>query len=140
MRWLFLLLLVLNVFYAVWHQQEVPQQPLEIQALSMYKGSRQDIRLLSESKPPASVANADCLYLGGYPQRSALTSLEPRLLALGAQAQAQVINGDQGAVHWLKITPQTRYLLGESTVAELSREFNDLKHQIMPCEGIATDE
>jgi hypothetical protein len=140
MRWLFLLLLVLNVFYAVWHQQEVPQQPVEIQALSMYKGSQQDIRLLSESRPSAPVANSECLYLGGYPQRTALSALESRLFAMGAQAQAQVINGDQGAVHWLKITPQTRHLLGESTVAELSREFNELKHQIMPCEGIATDE
>jgi len=140
MRWLFLLLLVLNVFYAVWHQQEVPRQPVEIQALSMYKGSQQDIRLLSERKPAAAIAITDCLYLGGYPQRSALSPLQPRLVALGVQAQAQVMNGDQGAVHWLKITPQTRHLLGESTVAELSREFNDLKHQIMPCEGIATDE
>jgi hypothetical protein len=140
MRWLFLLLLVLNMFYAVWHQQEVPRQPLEIQALSMNTGSQKDLRLLSERKPAAAIASTDCLYLGGYPQRSALSPLELRLVALGAQAQAQVMNGDQGAVHWFKITPQTRHLLGESTVAELSREFNDLKHQIMPCEGIATDE
>lgn len=139
MRWLFLLLLVLNVFYAIWHQQEVPQQAVEIQALAMYKGGQQDIRLLSESKADAAPAT-DCLYLGGYSQRSALAPIEPRLAALGAQARNQVINGDQGAVHWLKIAPQSRYLLGEVAVADLSREFNDLKHQIMPCEGIATDE
>lgn len=49
MRWLFLLLLVLNVFYYVWHQQEAPLRAKEVTPLTLYKGAQQDIRLLSES-------------------------------------------------------------------------------------------
>lgn len=147
MRWLFLLLLVLNVFYAGWHQQEAFQQPGEIRALSLYKSNQQDIRLLSESNPgqrvPAQAAApiaGDCLYLGGYPKLDALMPLEQRLAQVGVRAQAQVINGDQGGVHWLRIDAQSQRLLDESALAGLSREFNGLKHQIMPCEGIATAE
>lgn len=151
MRWLFLLLLVLNVFYAGWHQQEVPRQPVEIQALALYRGSQQDIRLLSETAPDAQLPvqsklaveapqARDCLYLGGYPRLDALMPLEQRLAQLGVKAQAQVINGDQGGVHWLRIDAQSRRLLDESALSSLAREFNDLKHQIMPCEGIATAE
>ena len=49
MRWLFLLLLMLNSFYYLWHQQEAPLRAKEVTSLSSYKGSQQDIRLLSES-------------------------------------------------------------------------------------------
>lgn len=49
MRWLFLLLLVLNAFYYVWHQQEAPLRAKDVTPLSLYRGSQQDIRLLSES-------------------------------------------------------------------------------------------
>lgn len=49
MRWLFLLLLVLNVFYYVWHQQEAPLRAKDVTPLSLYRGSQQDIRLLSET-------------------------------------------------------------------------------------------
>lgn len=52
MRWLFLLLLVLNAFYYIWHQQEAPLRAKDVTPLSLYKGSQQDIRLLSESSDP----------------------------------------------------------------------------------------
>lgn len=48
MRWLFLLLLVLNVFYYIWHQQEAPLRAKDVTPLSLYRG-QQDIRLLSET-------------------------------------------------------------------------------------------
>jgi len=44
MRWLFLLLVVLNVFYYVWHQQEAPLRVKEVAPLALYKGSQQEIR------------------------------------------------------------------------------------------------
>ena len=61
MRWLFLLLLVLNVFYYVWHQQEAPLKVKEVAPLSLYKGNQQEIRLLREtgvSAPPRRNAHA----------------------------------------------------------------------------------
>lgn len=38
MRWLFLLFLVLNLFYYVWHQQQAPLRPKEVESLALYKG------------------------------------------------------------------------------------------------------
>lgn len=142
MRWLFLLLLVLNIFYAVWRQQEAPTRPVEIQVLSLYKGGQPGLRLLSESGATGAPTGAarDCLYVGGYPQRFLVEPVQQRLIGQGVRLQAQVINGDQGAVHWLRIEPQSQRLLDDAAIAGLSRDFNDLKHQIMPCEGIATDE
>lgn len=72
MRWLFLLLLVLNVFYYVWHQQEAPLRAKDVTPLSLYRGSQQDIRLLSETKDSTAArdksrtesADENCLYLG----------------------------------------------------------------------------
>ena len=35
MRWLFLLLVVLNIFYFIWHQQEAPLKAKEVVSLSL---------------------------------------------------------------------------------------------------------
>ncbi|WP_249679508.1 hypothetical protein [Pseudomonas abieticivorans] len=146
MRWLFLLLLVLNGFYFVWHQQEAPLRAKEIAPLSLYKGSHQDIRLLSESKGEASrdAAPADqqetCLYLGGFAKPDSLVALQQRLASLDIASQAQVIKGADGARHWLQIAPQSQRLLDDTLVDSLSHDFNDLKHEIMRCEGVATGE
>ena len=67
MRRLFLLLLVLNVFYYIWHQQEAPLRAKDVTPLSLYRGSQQDIRLLSEAtdasrdKEKSAVAVNGCL-------------------------------------------------------------------------------
>ena len=50
MRWLFLLLVVLNIFYFIWHQQEAPLKAKEVVSLSLYKGNKQEIQLLSETR------------------------------------------------------------------------------------------
>lgn len=141
MRWLFLLLVVLNVFYAGWYQQEAPRRPVDIQALSLSRNTQQDLQLVSEAKPGARTSSGlarDCLYVGGYAQKDLLVSLEQRLAQRGVKLQTVVINGDQGAVHWLRIDPASQRLLDESALSSLSGDFNGLKHQIMPCEGIAT--
>ncbi len=66
MRWLFLLLLVLNVFYYVWHQQEAPLKVKEVAPLSLYKGNQQEIRLLRETGLSAPPRRRDeCLVVGG---------------------------------------------------------------------------
>jgi hypothetical protein len=54
MRWLFVFLLALNVFYYVWSQQQAPLRSKEITPLSLYKSERDNIRLLNEPKPPLS--------------------------------------------------------------------------------------
>lgn len=46
MRWFFLLLLVLNLFYYVWHQQQAPLRVKEVEPMALYQGAQQGLRLL----------------------------------------------------------------------------------------------
>ncbi|WP_265533472.1 hypothetical protein [Pseudomonas saponiphila] len=148
MRWLFLLLFVLNVFYYVWHQQEAPLRAKEVMPLSLYRGSQQDIRLLSEStdaverrdKGRVADAEAGCLYLGGFVRRESAQGLERRLGELGVEARLQVLNAPGSSGFWLRISPESKHLLDDSQLLSLAKEFNELKHKIMPCEGVATVE
>jgi hypothetical protein len=36
---------------------------------------------------------------------------------------------------WLKVAPESERLLDQSVLAILSKDFNDLKHKIILCEG-----
>lgn len=138
MRWLFLLLLVLNVFYYVWHQQEAPLKAKEVVSLSLYKGSQQDIQLLSEAQQAS--LDKGCLYLGGLATPELLESLRQRLVALDVASRKVVGKLMDSSGWWLQIRPESRHLLDETLVGSLSRDFNDLKSKIMQCEGIATVE
>jgi hypothetical protein len=135
MRWVFLLLVMLNVFYYVWHQQEAPLRPKEVAPLSLFKGAR-DIQLLIESTSakPAS----KCLYLGGdIPQAEAKT-IEQRLTSLDIQTQFGKRLDASGVVYWLKIATDSRRLVDDSLLGRLRQDFPQLKSEIMSCEGIAT--
>lgn len=138
MRWLFLLLLVLNVFYYVWHRQEAPLKAKEVVSLSLYKGSQQDIQLLSEAQQASSEKN--CFYLGGLATPEVLESLRQRLITLDISSRKVVGKLMDNPGWWVQIRPESRRLLDETLVASLSRDFNDLKSKIMQCEGIATVE
>ncbi|WP_025807388.1 hypothetical protein [Pseudomonas chlororaphis] len=146
MRWLFLLLLVLNVFYYVWHQQEAPLRAKEVTPLTLYKGSQQDIRLLSESsdsvirRDKEGDAHGDCLYIGGLARRDQAQMLEQRLSALSVEAQLKSLSRPDASGYWLRVAPESKHLLDDSLLQNLAKEFNELKHKIMSCEGIATVE
>ncbi|MNH01677.1 hypothetical protein D3C79_609000 [compost metagenome] len=141
MRWLFLLLLVLNVFYYVWHQQEAPLKVKEVAPLSLYKGSQQEIRLLRETGGSAPARRRDeCLVVGGVAGQEQLEALRQRLLSLDINAVPVLgqLPGADGA--WLKIAPQSERLLDQTVLDTLSKDFKDLKQKIIFCEGIATGE
>ncbi len=223
MRWLFLFLLVLNLFYYVWHQQQAPLRPKEVESLSLYKGGQQDIRLLSESgnvQPrraavtPAPTEEAVCLFLGGFEREEQAREVEQRLTSLDVRSavepvdatagtdywvylaplasreaslrqlkelqarkidsyivtQGDLVNGislgifprmdsaesvmqrlrDAGYEpfmrelarahrdYWVRIAPESRRLVDDPLLEQLSRDFFGLKHQLMPCEGVAS--
>ncbi|MFJ3414690.1 hypothetical protein BS643_15880 [Pseudomonas protegens] len=148
MRWLFLLLLVLNGFYYIWHQQEAPLRAKEVVPLSLYRGTQQDIRLLSESsdsverrdKGKSGEIDASCLYLGGFARRDTAQMLEQRLVGLGADVRLQSLSVPGSSGFWLRVTPESKHLLDDLQLQNLAKEFNELKHKIMPCEGVATVE
>lgn len=141
MRWLFLLLLVLNVVYYVWHQQEAPLRIKEIAPLSLYKGSQQEIRLLRETAAQAPARRQDeCLVVGGLRSQDDVDALRQRLLSLDISArQVQgLLPGAEG--FWLKIGAESERLLDGNVMATLSSDFKELKHKIIFCQGIATAE
>ncbi|MFJ5301009.1 hypothetical protein ACIQAL_31345 [Pseudomonas sp. NPDC088368] len=145
MRWVFLLLVMLNAFYYVWHQQEAPLRPKEVTPLSLYKGAQQDIRLLSESgagrlEGGTKAAGAQCIYLGGGVSQGDARTMEQRLTSLDIQTQFGRWQDDSGEVFWLKVAPESRRLVDDVLVGRLRQDFQQLKSKIMSCEGIATTE
>ena len=148
MRWLFLLLLVLNVFYYVWHQQEAPLRAKDVTPLSLYRGSQQDIHLLSETADAlvrrdsgkSADSQKNCIYLGGFVRAEQVKQLEQRLAASGIAARAATLNqsgSPEMGGFWLQVPPDGVGKVNETLLQNLSKEFNELKHKIMPCEGVA---
>jgi cell division septation protein DedD len=121
MRWSFLLLLVLNLFYFVWHQQQAPMVAKDIVALPSLRGEQQNIRLLSESKSPPARKDAEalsassqshavaapesCLFLGVYQQESDARAVEQRLISLDIHSRIQPLEAVAGTDYWVYLAP-----------------------------------
>ena len=112
MRWMFLWLVVLNLFYYVWHQQQAPLRVTEIAPLNMAQESKRDIRLLSESSTPsrrevvvAPAPEAICLFLGSFEVAAEAASVEQRLLSLDIQSRVQSMDAAAGVDYWVYLPP-----------------------------------
>lgn len=114
MRWFFLFLLALNVFYYVWHQQQAPLRPKEVAPLSLFHSEQKNIRLLSESseapqrrqvdEKPTAPASA-CLFLGSFPAEERARLLAQRLISLDVQASVQTVDAAAGMDYWVYLPP-----------------------------------
>jgi hypothetical protein len=142
MRWLFLLLIVLNGFYYIWHQQEAPLRAKDVTPLTLYRGSQQDIQLLSETadKGRRTQEEANCLFLGGFSRQETLRAVEQRLKGLNIRVQRLTAPPPDSEGNWLRVSADGRPAVDELLLLNLAKEFNELKHKIMPCEGVATAE
>ena len=144
MRWLFMLLVVLNVFCYIWHQQGAPLKAKEVVSLSLYKGSQQGIRLLSEETQPVlrSAAQAEhedgeeCLYLSGVSSEDAMRRVQRRLADVDIQAEP--IDAEQAFLtgYALRIAPESQGRLTDMVFQSLANEFNELKYKKMRCGGL----
>ena len=115
MRWFFLLLLVLNLFYYVWHQQQAPLRVKEVEPMLLYQGGQQGLRLLDaadrakvrpEAPQPSLVAQGEtCLYLGSFQQEDGARQVERRLMALDIQAQVRAVDAAAGLDYWVYLAP-----------------------------------
>lgn len=117
MRWILLLLLLLNAFYYVWHKQEAPLRAKEVAPAGAYQSSRKDIRLLSEVDVSRSRADlplaaetqspgaAVCLYLGRFEEEVKARGVEQRLLSLDIQAEVRSIDAAAGVEYWVYLPP-----------------------------------
>lgn len=113
MRWLFMLLLVLNAFYFVWHQQQAPLRAKEIPAVSPAAESQREIRLLSELAPGTlrspvvstpQVADV-CLFLGSFSEIERARALEQRLLSLDIQSNVETFDASGSIDFWVYLPP-----------------------------------
>ncbi|UCJ18315.1 SPOR domain-containing protein [Pseudomonas sp. MM211] len=114
MRWFFMLLVVLNAFYYVWHQQQAPMHAKEVAPLSLYQESRRDIQLLSESEPQqrrapavdeAPASETVCLFLGSFEEDAGAEQVEQRLLSLDIRSQVQVVESAGAVDYWVYLPP-----------------------------------
>lgn len=116
MRWILLLLLLLNTFYYVWHQQQAPLRAKEIAPADAYQAARKDIRLLSEAGAPnsrgepslpveASPEAAVCLFLGSFEEEAGAKVVEQRLLSLDIQAEVRSVDAAAGVEYWVYLPP-----------------------------------
>jgi cell division septation protein DedD len=117
MRWILLLLLLLNAFYYVWHQQQAPLRAKEVAPADAYQTARKDIRLLSEagassprSQTAAPVAEvspeaAVCLFLGSFEEEARAKVVEQRLLSLDIQTDVRSVDAAAGVEYWVYLPP-----------------------------------
>lgn len=114
MRWLFWLLVVLNVFYFVWNQQQVEFAPKSHPAVSPAGHSNdRDLQLLSESSRGGvsvvggaeQVGQEVCLFLGSFVDQQRAGALEQRLLSLDVQPAVIPVAAAGGTDYWVYLAP-----------------------------------
>ncbi|MFJ7886403.1 hypothetical protein ACIQYF_23495 [Pseudomonas sp. NPDC096917] len=145
MRWLFLLLVVLNVFYFVWHQQEAPLKAKEVVSLSLYKGSKQDIKLLSETHPDMSLVQPKreegretnvCFYLSGVGNADVRSRIRQNLADAGLGAELETLGYSGSEEFAFVISPLDGAQTAESVLQILLNEFSGLKYEKKQCQGL----
>ena len=101
-------------------------------------GSEMCIR--DRDKGKSAPADDGCLYLGGFARQEAAQAVERRLSGMEIKFES-LLRAPAGADgYWVRVAPESRRWLDDSQLKNLSREFNELKHKIMPCEGVAPTE
>lgn len=142
MRWLFLLLVVLNIFYFVWHQQEAPLKAKEVVSLSLYKGSKQEIQLLSETRTglvpvqPQESTSSDqgvCFYLSGLIRSDVETKIKKSLSDAGIKSELDSLGGAGAGDFVLVLSPSDNMQAVEKVLQSLLNEFNELKYEKKQC-------
>jgi hypothetical protein len=114
MRWLFLLLVLLNIFFWAQHLYHSPVRIKEVAPLDAYSRPQSNITLLSESSRTrraaegarsGSIDNSGCLFLGGFDDELSAQSLEQRLLSLDIQSEVQQLDVATGVDYWVYLPP-----------------------------------
>jgi len=103
MRWLFFLLVLLNIFFWVQHQYQAPARIKEVVPLDAYDRPRSNITLLSESSPPSRKSAGPPA--SSFDEESLALSLEQRLLSLDIQSEIQRVDAEVGVDYWVYLPP-----------------------------------
>lgn len=117
MRWLFFLLILLNIGLFAWQQRSAPEvtSELSLTPKTEYAGPVATLQLLTEAQPVQSLQQAaalpqaaqanDCLVLGGFDGAERAGQLEQRLLSLDIGARVITRDAAFGSDHWVYIPP-----------------------------------
>lgn len=118
MRWLFLLLLILNITQFVWYNRQLPGAATELSlgAAQVAAAPQKELKLLAEAEGPAKALTAgggladektapSCLLLGGFESVERARLLEQRLLSLDIAARVVSTDASLGSDHWVYIPP-----------------------------------
>lgn len=138
MRWLFLLLLVLNGFYLVWNLQDAPVRAKDLGSISGGRSGDSGIKLLSETKQSGG-GQAMCLFVGAFAEGKPAEALAQRLREAGLDSQRYTTTAAAGVEHWLRL-PVPEQGADDTKAVQVGRIISGLRQQIIPCEGIATPE
>lgn len=110
MRWLLLLLIVLNLLFYLHHLQ-APEHVAKAPVLPDV-ASASSIRLLSEAAQPARrpsshtpAGESTCLFLGGFDDESLASALRQRLLSLDIASTLRGIDAAAGIDYWVYLPP-----------------------------------
>lgn len=109
MRWLLILLVVLNLLFYLFYLNQarpVAGNPSQIAAPSQ----ELDIRLLSETesfpqRKPVNGSSNLCLLIGGFDGESLAQAVEQRLLSLDIDSQVEAVDEAAGVDHWVYLPP-----------------------------------
>lgn len=116
MRWVFLLLLLLNVGLFAWQHRLAPRVTSELALIKQQEavGATRTLQLLAEAQTPsvpegeghpASESHARCLVLGGFEAAERARQLEQRLLSLDIAVRVVATEASFGSDHWVYIPP-----------------------------------
>ncbi|WP_019340915.1 SPOR domain-containing protein [Stutzerimonas stutzeri] len=110
MRWLLMLLVVLNLLFYFYNVNRRSFSVEDEVAAPRAASSESDIQLLSETKPlahrnPSNEAESGCLFLGGFDQESIALAIEQRLLSLDIDSRVKFMDEAAGIDYWVYLPP-----------------------------------
>ncbi|MCQ4281462.1 SPOR domain-containing protein [Pseudomonas stutzeri] len=109
MRWLLMLLVVLNLLFYLYNlNQRSPLVEEEVKTARASSGA--DLKLLSETKSLAprvssNDEDAGCLFLGGFDQESMALAIEQRLLSRDIDSRVKSVDEAAGIDYWVYLPP-----------------------------------
>ncbi|MCQ4310279.1 SPOR domain-containing protein [Pseudomonas stutzeri] len=109
MRWLLMLLVMLNVLLYLLHLNQI--RPVDGDGAQLSAPSREaDIKLLSEAdsfvrRRSAHDASNVCVLLGGFNEESLAQAVEQRLLSLDIDSQVEAVDEAAGVDYWVYLPP-----------------------------------
>lgn len=111
MRWIFLLLVALNIFYFVWTQQRSVSVADGVAPFALAEGAKKNIQLLAEQETigategSGSYEQGECLHLGGFDKEEKADLLAQRLLSLDIAVQRAAMSVEFAKDYWVYLPP-----------------------------------